>query len=291
METPHVILRLPDGTTATVPPGGIVGRHPTAACRISDPGVGEAHALVSLRGRELRLLALRGRLAVDGRAADDLVLVPGLSIALADGVAIVVTTVVLPGEVLALRFGDGPSVELTAPMYSVTGGGLVPRYTSDASARVWHDDGGWWIQVGAEPREGVRAGSVWSIDGVALSAVHVAPNDGPSTVNPPRRDPLTIVVRTTSVHLLREGRDPVVVDGIPARALTELALIGAPVGWEVVAREVWPRGPDRENWDRTLRRLRATLRAGGIRENLVRSDGHGNVELLLLPGDELIDQA
>ncbi len=59
MGNPFVRLRTHDGVTADVPPGGLIGRLPGAALRLDDPLVSEAHALVSLRGRKLKLLALR----------------------------------------------------------------------------------------------------------------------------------------------------------------------------------------------------------------------------------------
>ena len=84
---------------------------------------------------------------------------------------------------------------------------------------------------------------------------------------------------------------PVVIDGNPARILTELAEMGQPVPWEVVAREVWKAPMDleplRKIWDQTLRRLRLHLRQHGLREDLVRPDGHGNVEIFVMPGDRV----
>ncbi len=60
-----VRFQLPDGTQRDLYPGDIIGRLWSAALHVDDARVSEAHALVSLRGRELQLLALRGRFAVD----------------------------------------------------------------------------------------------------------------------------------------------------------------------------------------------------------------------------------
>ena len=38
----------------------------SAALHLDDPRVSEAHAMVSIRGSELKLLALRGRFQIDG---------------------------------------------------------------------------------------------------------------------------------------------------------------------------------------------------------------------------------
>ncbi len=54
----------PDGRSELLGPGDIIGRMPTATLTINDPHVSEAHALVSLRGSELKLPGLRGRSSV-----------------------------------------------------------------------------------------------------------------------------------------------------------------------------------------------------------------------------------
>jgi hypothetical protein len=47
----------------------------------------------------------------------------------------------------------------------------------------------------------------------------------------------------------------------------------------------------RRRWDVHLGRLRAKLREARIREDLVRPDGRGNLELVLAPRDVVEDQA
>jgi hypothetical protein len=72
--------------------------------------------------------------------------------------------------------------------------------------------------------------------------------------------------------------------------MTELALLGGPAPWEVVANELWEEGDRhllRHRFDVLLSKLRARFRAAGIRENLVVTSGGGQVELLLLAGDQL----
>ena len=70
-------VRLPDGSARELRPGDIIGRMRGAALCLDDPRISEAHALVSLRGSTLRLLALRGRMSVDGKPRSDAVLEPG----------------------------------------------------------------------------------------------------------------------------------------------------------------------------------------------------------------------
>ena len=80
---PTIVFRLPDGTTAALGHGDVIGRLESAALHLSDPRISEAHAMVSLRGGALKLVALRGRLVVDGAALRDVELVPGLVVQLA----------------------------------------------------------------------------------------------------------------------------------------------------------------------------------------------------------------
>ena len=82
----YVRLRLSSGQTAVLGPGDLVGRLSGASLQIDDGRVSEAHAMVSLRGRELKLLGLRGVFAVDGKPTDEVVLAEELAIELAPGV-------------------------------------------------------------------------------------------------------------------------------------------------------------------------------------------------------------
>ncbi len=278
-----------------VSPGGVIGRMPTAALRIPDPRVPEAAALVSLRGRDMHMLALRGRLEVDGEVEDDVVLVVGQRVQLS-GVALAVVGIDLPSRVLALRFA-GQVRELCAAVYSLVRSpepDLVPTYVEGAAARAWSTAEGWAIDVGQGP-ERVAAGKVWAVDGLAIEAVEVELSEASSAPTVGAGNSLTLVVRSTSVHVHRPRRAPYALDGLAARLVTELALMRAPAPWDVVAREIW--GSDRDlpwlraNWDRTLRRLRHHLREADIRPDLVRADGRGNIEVYLYPGDEIVDEA
>ena len=47
---PAVHLRLPDGRTAVLGHGDLIGRLESAALPLADPRISEAHAMVSLRG-------------------------------------------------------------------------------------------------------------------------------------------------------------------------------------------------------------------------------------------------
>lgn len=111
-----------------------------------------------------------------------------------------------------------------------------------------------------------------------------------------RIDPgLRLVARYDTVHIEQEGRAPAVVSGLGARIISELVAFGVPTPWQMVARAIYPDIDDewhlRQNWDRTLRRLRSMLRRKGVRDNLVRADGQGNVELVLKGDDTVVDES
>lgn len=295
MSQPRVVFQGPAGPPVAVAPGGFIGRMLTASLRVGDPRVSEAAALVSLRGRELHLLALRGQLQVDGVVEDDVILEAGQRVRLADAVDLDVVAVDLPERVLAVDL-PGQTRELCAPVYSLVvepSVDLVPAYVVGAPARIWSTAEGWSIDVG-RGSEGLRPGRVWTVGDVTLRAHEVTLGDVGVAATLAGAEPLTLVVRTTTVHIQRSRRPPLPIDGLPGRVLSELALMAAPAPWMAVATEIWGAhdpGWLRTNWDRTMRRVRARLREGGVREDLVRPDGRGNVELYLHPGDHVVDEA
>lgn len=286
-----------------VPPGGIIGRLPSAALRLDDPLVSEAHALVSLRGRKLKLLALRGSMEVDGRRVPELVLEPGQRILLAQGVQLEVDGVELPSHVLALTGLGAQPEELSASVYSIVTRPppglpeLVVGFQASAAAHVYSTTAGWRIRLANQAPENVEEGRRWDIDGVDVGVVSVpiAAAGAKSTFFQGRiYAPVRIVARYDTVHLESPGQPTLVITGVPAHILSELVTMNAPAPWEVVAAEVWRGEEDRQilrqNWDRNLRTLRGKLRAAGFREDLVRPDGKGNVELFLQPGDSVVNE-
>ena len=60
-----VRFRLPEGNSVELGHGDLIGRLWSAALPIADARISEADAMVSLRGQELKLLALRGRFALN----------------------------------------------------------------------------------------------------------------------------------------------------------------------------------------------------------------------------------
>ena len=307
MSTPHVILKLPDGDHAVVPAGGIVGRLETAAARVDDPRVSEAHGLVSLRGRTLKLLSLRGWFVVDGQRVPEVDLRPGLRVELAPGLCIEVEAVRLPSRVLALSGlgGEGGAVhELSAPIYSVLPGEtpalppeLRPGYQPEALAWLWSTADGWRMRVGDEEALALEPGCSLGLGGHQVEVLEQPLDQAgvSETLDAGHfHPPLRILARYETAHIVPQGAAPVVLAGNTARIVSELVQTGVPTPWAVVAQEIWgadaPVHQVRTNWDRNMRYLRKKLRDAGIRADLVRPDGKGNVELFLMPGDEVVDE-
>lgn len=292
---PHVVFALPDGTTARVMPGGIIGRTSAASLRVLDPRVSEAHALLSLRGRELRLLGLRGSVQINGEEGADFVLLPGQDIVLGGAVTLKVVEVVVADKVLALEFG-GEVRELCADAYSFVVGppvDLVPRLIPEAAAWVWCTDDGWMVRVGTAEAQRLASGRTYSVSGTTLAVLSI-PLRGLGTATA-GGSALKLVCRTTTVHVHRRSRESLTVDARAGQLLSELALMRVPAAWGTLAEVLWPNEADpgklRRNFDGVLARLRARLREGGVRDDLVRTDGRGNIEVFLHPGDEVVDEA
>jgi len=295
-------FRLPTKETIDLCPGDIIGRLWTAALRLDDPRISEAHALVSLRGDQLKLLALRGLISDGGPPISEVVLRSGVRVRLARDYAIAVEAVELPEDVLALDGFGGRPVVLTRSVYSVVDADrlqLVQGFIPDAAATIWSTGDGWRLRrAGAAPCE-IEPGGRWTISGVTFSAVAVALKElaqaGTQFAKGRLYPPMRIVSRYETAHVHRRGLPTLAISGTPAQILSELVSFGRPVPWEVAAGEIWRGEKDRmvlrQRWDRNLSSLRRKLRTAGVRPDLVRSDGKGNIELLLRPGDEIVDES
>lgn len=288
-----VAVRAPGGQVHELGHGALIGRLWSADLHLNDARVSEAHAMISLRGRDVRLLALRGRFAVDGRWLSDVVLAPGLVVSLAKGVAIEVVTVHVPDQVLAIE-ADGLSQQVLTGVTSVYGGAtprLVSGWEADAHAHLW-PTGEAWMRGPGEPVP-VDDGDHFTAGGTTFRAVRQRTQGvSPTVADPDYARPLTITARFDTVHLAREGEAVVVVTGHAARVMSELVATRTAVAWDVLARQCWAdtdRDALRHRWDMLLRRLRIKLAAHGVRADLLRADGFGLIELVLGPGDVLVD--
>ncbi|MFT4976728.1 MAG: hypothetical protein ACI8S6_002633 [Myxococcota bacterium] len=254
--------------------------------------------MISLRGGELRVLALRGTVWVDSIEEDDLSLEAGQILVLAEGVSLTVCAVELPDEVLAIQLDGGRPMPLRMAVYSLVllpQPELIARYLPQAAARLWSTAEGWAIQVdGAAPKM-IKPGRSWKAGDLQIVAVTVSARSSELATTLNRPEPLHIVARHTTVHIHRPRRTVVTVDGLRGRLLSELVVMGCPAPWETIAEGLWPdeanRTRLRRRWDRIRQRLTALLRDSGIREDLVRTDGQGNFELLLMAGDVAVDES
>ncbi|MCC6622376.1 MAG: helix-turn-helix domain-containing protein [Deltaproteobacteria bacterium] len=294
-----VRLRSSGGEIRELGPGDVIGRVWSAALTIADPAISEAHALVSLRGSALKLLALRGRFAVDGVPLTEVELVPGLRVSLARDVALEVIDVALPDEVLALE-GDGLARQILSGVSSLRvrpRPELIPGVVADADLTIWSDGLDWLARDHAGEVRPIVAGDRLSVHGSALRFVGVplgAAGQPATLAGHAGEAPLELVVRFDTVHIHRPDEPSVALDGLSARILSELATIRLPVSWSAIARELWPDDDDevalRRRWDTAISRLRRKLRDHHIRPDLVRADRTGNFEIFLQRGDRIEDQ-
>jgi hypothetical protein len=293
-------VRTSEGQTVELFPGDFVGRWWTAALRLDDARISEAHAMVSLRGRDLKLLALRGRLAVERQPVSEVTLQPGLRVYLARDLWLEVEHVETPSLVLALA---APGLDAQILSGSVCSLCLSPapllraRYDDDAVLHLWSTGSGWRAQRPGQPVEEVGPGSAWEIDGARVELVTLSLDEAglPATqMKGQLPAQLRLVTHYDTVHLHCEGQPPLTLSGISSRIVSELVALGGPASWETVAGLVWRDESDRfqlrRKWDVNLARLRGKLREGRVRPDLIHSDGTGNIELLLHPGDVVEDR-
>lgn len=295
-------VRLPNGSTTDLCAGDVIGRHHTAPLRLDDPRISEMHAYLSLRRGALYLLALRGRLQVAGMPVTEVRVEAGLEVLLESDLALKVEAVELPEEVLAVSGWGSPQQVLSAPVNSLLERGdtlrIVPSWVPDAAAWVWSDGVECNTMLPGGAGVALEAGTTFTLRGQTLRFVAVTPSsaagDHPVTRAGSLFAPIHLVVRYDTAHIHRERTEPVILSGFPARILSELALMGAPVHWSALAGQLWKGETDRtalrQRLDRNLATLRKKLRAAQVRPDLVSADGKGHYELLLAPGDQVEDQ-
>jgi len=295
-----VTFRTSDGELHRLEHGAIIGRLWSAALQLDDSRISEAHAMVSLRGSALKLLSLRGLFAVDGKPQKEVTLRPGLTLFFARGVSVEVTEVTLPVQVMALE-GDGLPRQVLSGVCSLVDGPtpqIVAKTAAQASAVFWSTGDGWRVRVGQGAPEPLtpdwtlptRAGRVWATAMPLSAAGHSA------TVAIGRvAAPLKLELHYDMVHIHRDGQPTVSLNGNTARILSEVGSVGTAIAWDQVATAIWSDTDDehllRRRWDSLLARLRRKLREEDIRPELIKTDGAGNIALVLNPTDELVDHS
>ncbi len=250
MQRAYARISLPSGETADLCPGDLIGRLWSAALRLDDERISEVHAMVSLRGGQLKLLALRGMLAADGRRTADVVLRPGQEVALSDEMGLAGEAVEVPDRVLALGgLGLGGAVwargaaeqaalarlqaraaelGLTASVYSLVADPswvLMPRYRPGALAYIWTTGAAWHARVGQGGPTVLEAGGRLEIDGRSLEVVAVdlaQAGTGDTRWRGRLHPPVRIVNRYDTVEVHQPGRPALSLSGLSARILSEL---------------------------------------------------------------------
>jgi len=293
-----VSLRTADGHIHELTHGDLVGRLWCAALHLNDGRISEAHAMVSLRGASLQLVALRGALSVDGKSVGHVDLRPGLVIQIAAEVELEVIEVHLPSQILGLE-GEGLARQPIPAVCSLLSGPpprLVRGCLDGALAWFWSTGDGWMCRRPDTPPEPLRAGDGLQLGGQLFTVVGLPLGDaGPA----PNRQvdvagaPLRLVARYDTVHLHREGSAALTFSGKQARLISELVATGVPLSWQALSGELWPDEADasrrRSRLDVTMSRIRRKLRSRAVRADLVRTDGAGHFELLIYPHDTVED--
>lgn len=279
---------------------GLIGRMASAALRIDDPRISEAHALLSCRGDSLKLLALRGRLSAGGKPRTEVTLRPGLRVVLAGFFGLTVTELVIPPTVATVVPLDGPAHGLAAlgviSVFPDAPHPLRPGYQSDAAAWLWSTETSHTLRIDGADHP-LAPQTPFTIGGRSF---HIAPlplaalNTSPTAERGPLATRLSLTLLFDAVHITPANGRTVTLDGLAARTICELFAIGVPVSWSVIALDLWPdptllEPARRQRWDQLLSRIRARLREAGLRSDLVRSSGQGLVELALAPHDTVED--
>jgi hypothetical protein len=293
---PWVLVAVAAGshTPVVLRPGDIVGRSETAALRLNEPQISEAHAMVSLRGGRLRLLALRGPLMVDGVRVKDVELEEGRVVGLGPPHTLTVLAVALPATVLALASDDHARL-IPPPVASLcaTGPALVPGCVPDADALLWSDGPGLRLRLAGLADRLLGDGDSfsigtrqWRVIAVPIASANIAA----TTPTDRAWSAIVIQLRSGNVHVHHEGA-VTAFDGMPAAILETLARQRRAHRWREIASGIWPDIDDdvklRVLWDGAMGRLRKRMRSAGIRATLVRTDNLGNIELSLGPSDRV----
>lgn len=283
-------IRGPDDRLFELGHGDLIGRLRSAALSIDDPRVSEAHAIVSLRGDRLKLLALRGRLYEAGATRAEIDLRDGLEVGLGHGLALTVEEVFLPETVLAVEADGLPRqvLQSVSSIYLLPRPRIVPGFGGDADATIWGDGADWRASVRGGPARALEVGVPIDVGGLEVRVVEVAlaQSGALGTLGAPLPIRLVVSYDTAEIHA---GDRVLLLSGVAARLLSELVAFDGPTAWETLAAEVWGREVDRDQlrsrFDMAVLRLRKRLREAAIREELVATTGTGQVQLLLKQGD------
>ncbi len=153
--------------------GALIGRLWSAALLLDDPRISEAHALVSQRGPDLKLLALRRRFLVDGKPVTEVALRAGQSLRFADGIDYEVLDVEGPPTVLGMEAAGMPARALPGTVALITQPtpAFAPAAHPGAVAHVWCAAAGWRLRPRGGRARPLEEGDEIALDGVTWRAV------------------------------------------------------------------------------------------------------------------------
>ena len=292
----YVLFRMPDRTLVQAAPGDLIGRLRMSELCIPDERISEAHAMVSLRSGDLRLLGLRGAIALNGVRVEDPILEAGQVLELAAGLALEVVEVRLPSQVLALR-GQGLSSVALSGVCSLYGNPprLVRGHRVDAAGWFFNDGHTWFFTPRGthEPRGPVTAGDEINVEGWRGELVWRTIAAGVDATRGVMSQPaLRIEDYYDTVRIFVGAELKVQLHGLRAKLFSEVMEVGQPISWEAVAASLWNDSADRwtlrRRWDAVLARLRSSLADGGVRSDLLCSDGMGCIAVVIYPHDSLV---
>ena len=269
--------------------GDIIGRMELAALPIEDARISEAHAMISLREGELRLLALRGRFRVRGELCAQIALAPGLEIELAQGISLIIHEVHLPDEVLGIEIPGLSRMALPQTMTLFAGSppSIRPGYDSSGDAIFWTLDGDHRVTLPDQQTKQLQTGDKLQIKDLQVQIVSIPVNYASRTKTIPfHASSLKLEVLENSVRIVQDETSSALISGLPGKILGALLLHGPTMTWEQIVEFVWPGDCSlelalRRRFDCNLARLRARLQRLGMPAQMIRMSGTGLVTLEL----------
>jgi len=275
----------------------MIGRAEQAALCIDDPRISEAHAMVSLRGQSLMLLALRGRFRVNHKVTTEVALEPGVRIELCEGVFLHCEDVFVPTMLPGLEITGLPRTLLThtTTLFMTPTPRIQPGYDPTGDMVFWAMGEQWRASIeGADPVP-VRVGDRFSLGGGTVEVVPVPIGDAarPRT-RKTLRAPMRIEAAPMSVRVHVLGGDkPVRVTGIPGKIFAALARSEHAQSWRDITSYVWHNDLSldsalRRRFDVGLLRLRERLQQLDLPPELIVMDGSGMISLQLAQEDEVL---
>ncbi len=283
--------------SAVLGPGDFIGRSEGAALCLDDPRVSEAHAMVSLRDGNLKLIALRGRFRKGKEVLGETVLRPGVVLELARDVHLVCEKVHMPDAVLGLLIDDELEVMLTNTMtlYTSEVTTLKRGYDPHGAAIFWTTGSLWRVQIADQQPRTLKQGQTFTIGQTCVKVIAIPLDRTAQTrTRNSLRSPLHFTCHDAHVEIARVNEPTIRVSGIPGRILLSLLRRQGTASYQEVVSDVWEQDAStdvslRRRFDTGIRRLRAQLRHAqdNEEEELVQLDGTGVVTLTLSARDKV----